>query len=61
MIRYAQILAKPFPFVRVDFYWVEDHMYFGELTFFDGSGFEPYDKYEDDLLLGSWITLPHKV
>jgi hypothetical protein len=32
------------------------------MTFFDGSGFEPFDRFEDDQLLGSWITLPdHKI
>lgn len=33
MLDYARILAKPFPFVRVDFYEVDGKIYFGELTF----------------------------
>ena len=33
MLEYAKILAKPFPFVRVDFYEVDGKIYFGELTF----------------------------
>ena len=33
MFEYAQILSKPFPFVRVDFYSVNDKAVFGELTF----------------------------
>lgn len=33
MLQYAEILAKPFPFVRVDFYEVDGKIYFGELTF----------------------------
>ena len=33
MISYAEILSKPFPFVRVDFYEVNGKVYFGELTF----------------------------
>lgn len=33
MLEYAEILAKPFPFVRVDFYEVDGKIYFGELTF----------------------------
>lgn len=33
MIRYAKILSKPFPQVRVDFYEVDGKVYFGELTF----------------------------
>ena len=60
MIRLSEVLAKDIPHVRVDWYIVNNHLYFGELTFFDGSGFEPWDRYEDDLLMGSWITLPKK-
>lgn len=31
-------LAKPFPFVRVDLYNVDERIYFGELTFFPAKG-----------------------
>ena len=58
MIKLSEVLAENIPHVRVDWYIVNNHLYFGELTFFDGSGFCPFDRYEDDLLLGSWITLP---
>jgi hypothetical protein len=51
MIHLSEILAEGIPHVRVDWYIVNDHLYFGELTFFDGSGFVPWDRYEDDLLL----------
>ena len=62
MIKLSEILAKDIPHVRVDWYIVNNHLFFGEMTFFDGSGFEPFDKFEDDQLLGSWITLPdHKI
>ena len=33
MIEYAEILSKPYPFVRVDFYYVDGKIIFGELTF----------------------------
>ena len=33
MLSYAEILSKPFPFVRVDFYELDGQVYFGELTF----------------------------
>ncbi len=36
MIKYATILAEPFPFVRVDFYEVDNKIYFAELTFTGG-------------------------
>ena len=33
MIEYAKILASPFPHVRIDFYEVDNNLYFGEMTF----------------------------
>ena len=33
MLEYASILSKGFPFVRVDFYVMNDRIYFGEMTF----------------------------
>ena len=55
MISLSEVLAKGLPHIRVDWYIVNNRLYFGELTFFDGSGLCPFDKYEDDLMLGSWI------
>lgn len=60
MIQLSEVLAENIPHVRVDWYIVENKLYFGELTFFDGSGLCPWDRYEDDVLMGSWITLPDK-
>lgn len=45
MIEVAETLADGFPEVRVDLYNVRGNVYFGEMTFFDGSG---YMKYEPD-------------
>lgn len=33
MINVSQILSKPFEFVRMDFYVIDDKLYFGEMTF----------------------------
>ncbi|MGX7107172.1 ATP-grasp fold amidoligase family protein [Hutsoniella sourekii] len=52
MIRLASILSKGFPHVRVDFYNVEGKIYFGEMTFTNGSGFEPIVPDEYDYKLG---------
>lgn len=60
MLRLSRVLSEGIPHVRVDWYSVNDHLYFGELTFFDGSGFDPFDDRNDDFMLGSWITLPNK-
>lgn len=43
-------IAKEFSYVRVDFYDVDGRLYFGEITFFHGGGFDvfvpsDYDKY----------------
>lgn len=57
MIFLSEILAKDFIHVRVDWYFVKNQLYFGELTFFDGSGFLPFSKTHDDVLLGNLINI----
>lgn len=47
--------------LRVDFYEVDEKVYFGELTFFDGSGLDKIEPIEWDNILGSWIQLPSEV
>ncbi len=58
MYQLAEELCQPFPMVRVDFYSVNNRIYFGEFTFFDGSGLTPGYTDEAQLLMGSWLTLP---
>lgn len=58
MIALTRIVGKKMSHVRVDWYIIQNHLYFGEITFFDASGFDPFDDPSDDCLLGSWITLP---
>jgi hypothetical protein len=58
MINLSEILSKDKYHVRIDWYEVGDKLYFGEITFFDASGFMIFDNYDDDLLMGSWINLP---
>jgi len=58
MIEFAEKLAKDIPFVRVDFYEVDGHLYFGELTFYPGAGFEEFTPEKYDYVLGSWLELP---
>lgn len=60
MIELAEILSDGIPFVRVDFYEIEGKIYFGELTFYPGAGFEEFNPEEWDVKLGEWITLPVK-
>lgn len=47
-------------FVRLDFYEVENKLYFGEITFYPGGGLEYFDPVEWDYTFGSWINLPEK-
>jgi hypothetical protein len=57
MVEFSARLSKDIPFVRVDFYEAGGQLYFGELTFFPGSGFEEFTPESYDELLGSWIML----
>lgn len=43
--------------LRVDFYECNGKLYFGELTFFDGSGFTPITPFDWDCKLGEYIDL----
>ena len=58
MVRLAEQLAQNIPFVRVDFYEIEGKPYFGEMTFFPGSGFEEFEPMEWDYKIGEMLELP---
>lgn len=58
MIRLSEELSKGIPYVRSDFYETNGKLYFGELTFFPGSGFEEFTPEEWDIKLGQLIKLP---
>ncbi len=60
MVELAELLSRDMPSVRVDFYEVGGRIYFGEVTFFPGCGFEEFTPESWDETLGSWITLPEK-
>lgn len=52
MIAAAEQLAKGFDFVRVDLYEVEGRPLFGEMTFYPGSGLDPFNPVSLDLEMG---------
>ncbi len=54
----AKRLSSGIPFVRTDFYSVNEKIFFGEMTFYHGGGMERFYPEEWDLRLGSWIKLP---
>lgn len=58
MFELAEALCKGTHELRVDFYEVDGKLYFGELTFFDGSGFDVVEPHDWDVKLGSWIDIP---
>lgn len=60
MTEYARTIAKNINnrFVRVDFYNVEGHIYFSEITFTPCSGYMKMEPAEWDRKLGELIVLP---
>lgn len=57
LVEVVRKLAKPFQFVRVDFYIVNGCLYFGELTFTHGGGSDSYTPLEFDLEMAKRIKL----
>lgn len=60
MFQLAENLAEGTATLRVDFYEVNGQVYFGELTFFDASGFDKIIPDSYDLKFGEWVNLPNK-
>ncbi len=58
MLEIAERLAAPFPEARVDLYNVENKILFGEITFFDGSGYMNFEPDEFDYTMGEKFILP---
>lgn len=58
MLELSVKLASDIPYIRCDFYCVENKLYFGELTFYHGSGFETFTPKSFDRELGRLIKLP---
>ena len=58
MKEFAAILAEGTIHLRVDFYEVDGDFFFGELTFFQDSGFTDIQPSSWNQILGDWIELP---
>lgn len=54
----AEKISANIPHVRTDFYEINNEVYFGELTFFDSSGFAKFEPENWDERLGKLIVLP---
>jgi len=60
MLEYASKLSGGFPFVRVDLFYVNTRVYFGEMTFYPSAGMYPFTPTSFDLILGSYLKLPSR-
>lgn len=58
MIELAKKISKEFPFVRVDFFEIEDKVYFSELTFYPGGGLNVIKPKKIAEEWGEYINLP---
>jgi len=61
LVEVVKKLSEPFQFVRVDFYIIDNCFYFGELTFTDGAGSDPFHPLSYDLALAEKIRLGNVV
>ena len=57
MLNYAAILSEDFIHARVDFFIENNKIYFGEITFTSGSGFDKFSSVKFDEELGKHINL----
>lgn len=58
MLAAAEKLSNGLVHVRVDFYSIRDRLYFGEMTFYHGGGFEKFTPKKFEYEMGDWIKLP---
>ncbi len=57
MVKIAERLASPFPFVRVDFYDIDGKIYFSEMTFTPAKGTLILDDDKADYEMGEWLDI----
>lgn len=57
MVKAAEILAEPFPFVRVDFYQQNGQAVFGEMTFTPAAGINPAETVINGWAMGDYVHL----
>lgn len=58
MFALADKLSEGIPFVRIDLYFVNGRIYFGEYTFYPDAGFDSNLLPETDVYLGKLLELP---
>lgn len=60
MLELSKKLSQGNPYMRTDFYSVNEKLYFGELTFFPATGYGKFEPDDIDFELGEKIILPNK-
>lgn len=60
LISLSEQLSSIMCHARIDWFIVNDKLYFGEITLYESAGFDHFDNKEDDYILGSWIALDYK-
>ena len=58
LFRICEVLSRGFSLVRIDFYYLNDRIYFGEMTFTDGNGINKFIPREENVHWGDLLTLP---
>lgn len=58
LLEITRILCKNISQVRVDFYILNNKIYFGEITLYTANGLQKMIPEELDAILGNWIKLP---
>lgn len=61
LINLAMALSSEFIYARIDFYELNECIYFGEITFHPGSGFETIHPEKWAKILGERLKLPKKI
>lgn len=57
MIMLSESLSQQFKYLRVDWYVIDNNLYFGELTLYHHSGSKPIYPFEWDVKLGSRLII----
>jgi hypothetical protein len=60
MVKIAEKLSEGFPHVRVDLYNIREKIIFGELTFYNASGYTVFTPDEFDFILGEKFIIPKR-
>lgn len=57
MLELSKKLSKRYPFMRTDFYCIEDKIYFGEITLYPASASLPFIPHMFDDVFGKYLDI----